>query len=315
MYISATNGIAKPIVDTSSTNANIRALVLDDQDLLNVEDLSMVLLVKLKDVNSISNMYVFCRNEGGGSVDENSFVNLNDLNDLKETISKLASNEIQHPISKENMDQEDDINKVYPEIAVSSDLSRPSGFEHMKRSSSKCSTSFARSRKKDIKGLSTIKELSRITDVGDSLDDTWCDDAFTIVKGHWRNMVGDCYMINIYGPHDSLAKATLQNIVGDFIHQHADILDTFESFDLFQKARVKWDIEGDENSKFFHGMIKQNKESSNDSRYHERRLCTLNRDSLEIPISLDKVKKAVWDFGSSKSLGPDGFSFAFVKKY
>nr|GEV35052.1 RNA-directed DNA polymerase, eukaryota [Tanacetum cinerariifolium] len=50
-------------VDTSSTNANIRVLVLDDQDLVNVEDPSMVLLVKLKDVNSMSNMYVICRNE------------------------------------------------------------------------------------------------------------------------------------------------------------------------------------------------------------------------------------------------------------
>ncbi|GJZ28986.1 RNA-directed DNA polymerase, eukaryota, reverse transcriptase zinc-binding domain protein [Tanacetum coccineum] len=230
-------------------------------------------------------------------------------------------------------------------------------------------------------------------------DDIWCDDAFIIVKGHWRNTVSDCYMINIYGPQDSLAKANLWNRIGDFMHQHADnfnsfidnsglihlpldsplftwmnkvgtklskldrflileevaealpdvcitaidhlwsdhnpillhvaksdfgptrfklfhtwllrdsfdeviktelpkleehnfgrkllshekflllkaiikqwhsetktsdrvtkhdnLLDTFEYFDLFQKARVKWDIEGDENSKFFHGLILQ----------------------------------------------------------
>ncbi|GKB30851.1 hypothetical protein Tco_0870252 [Tanacetum coccineum] len=37
-----TNGIAKPIVDTSSTNANTQALVLDDQNLVNVEDPSRV---------------------------------------------------------------------------------------------------------------------------------------------------------------------------------------------------------------------------------------------------------------------------------
>ncbi|GKD95651.1 RNA-directed DNA polymerase, eukaryota [Tanacetum coccineum] len=69
------------------------------------------------------------------SVDENSLADLNDLNDMKETINELASNEIQHPISKENMDPEDGINKVSPEIAVSSNLSRPRGFEHMKRTS------------------------------------------------------------------------------------------------------------------------------------------------------------------------------------
>ncbi|GJX77347.1 hypothetical protein Tco_0324158 [Tanacetum coccineum] len=230
-FASVTNGIAKPTVDTSSTNDIIRALVLDDQDLINVEDPFMVLLVKLKDVNLMINMYVICRNEDRGLplcawgssaykkladmfgkfmffeaeesmkmssaricistklhnfvservlvevhgvnydmhvhelgtwninivdetldssdnlningmekvedfIDKNSLAVLNDLNDLKETINELASNEIQHPISKENMDQEDDINKVSPEIAVSTDLSRPPGFEHMKRTSS-----------------------------------------------------------------------------------------------------------------------------------------------------------------------------------
>ncbi|GKD20983.1 RNA-directed DNA polymerase, eukaryota, reverse transcriptase zinc-binding domain protein, partial [Tanacetum coccineum] len=30
---------------------------------------------------------------------------------------------------------------------------------------------------------------------------------------------------------------------------------------------------------------------------------------------LDEVKNAVWDCGSFKAPGPDGFSFAFVKKY
>ncbi|GKA79937.1 hypothetical protein Tco_0786533 [Tanacetum coccineum] len=115
---SITNGIAKPTLDTSSTNANIRALVLDDQDLINKDY-----------VNGMENIE--------DSVDENSLADLNDLNDLKETINKLASSAIQHPISKENIDQEDDINKVSPEIVVSSDLSRPLGFEHMKRTSSK----------------------------------------------------------------------------------------------------------------------------------------------------------------------------------
>ncbi|GJU51774.1 hypothetical protein Tco_1221329 [Tanacetum coccineum] len=36
-------------------------------------------------------------------------------------------------------------------------------------------------------------------------------------------------------------------------------IDHMESMDLFQKARIKWDIEGDENTKFFHTLIKQNR--------------------------------------------------------
>ncbi|GJY46341.1 putative RNA-directed DNA polymerase, eukaryota, reverse transcriptase zinc-binding domain protein [Tanacetum coccineum] len=38
------------------------------------------------------------------------------------------------------------------------------------------------------------------------------------------------------------------------------------------------------------------------------RLCALDRDSLETPVSLDEVKNAVWDCGSSKALGPDGLA-------
>nr|GEV54583.1 transposon TX1 uncharacterized [Tanacetum cinerariifolium] len=44
-------------------------------------------------------------------------------------------------------------------------------------------------------------------------------------------------------------------------------------------------------------------------------LCSLNHDSFKTHVTLDEVKNAVWDCGSSKAPGPDGFSFAFVKKY
>jgi hypothetical protein len=36
---------------------------------------------------------------------------------------------------------------------------------------------------------------------------------------------------------------------------------------------------------------------------------------LEAPPSIGEVKSAIWDCGSSKAPGPDGFSFGFVKKY
>ncbi|GJV87915.1 hypothetical protein Tco_1531853 [Tanacetum coccineum] len=37
--------------------------------------------------------------------------------------------------------------------------------------------------------------------------------------------------------------------------QEIEKIDKFASMDIIQKAHVKWDIEGDENSKFFHGLI------------------------------------------------------------
>nr|GEU51878.1 RNA-directed DNA polymerase, eukaryota [Tanacetum cinerariifolium] len=44
-------------------------------------------------------------------------------------------------------------------------------------------------------------------------------------------------------------------------------------------------------------------------------LCALDCDTLETPVSLEEVKNVVWDCGSFKAPSPDGFSFAFVKKY
>ncbi|GKB25356.1 DUF4219 domain-containing protein, partial [Tanacetum coccineum] len=52
-------------------------------------------------------------------------------------------------------------------------------------------------------------------------DDIWCDDAFIIVKGRWKNRIGDCYMVNIYGPHDHMAKNTLWNRIYDFMPSHS----------------------------------------------------------------------------------------------
>ncbi|GJV89971.1 hypothetical protein Tco_1533909 [Tanacetum coccineum] len=230
LFASVTNGIAKPIVNTSSTKANIRALVFDDQDLINEEGLqnanshvgaiwygfqlsssssadnfqinasikstysciktatssftldelmiwidvcglslcalesnaykkvadrfgkfmffeakesmemssgricistkshnfvSEKVLFEVHGVNydvyvhelgtwninivdetlhSSDNIYVNGMEKVEDSVDENSLADLNDLNDLKETINELESNKIQHPISKENID-------------------------------------------------------------------------------------------------------------------------------------------------------------------------------------------------------------------
>ncbi|GJW01256.1 putative RNA-directed DNA polymerase, eukaryota, reverse transcriptase zinc-binding domain protein [Tanacetum coccineum] len=42
----------------------------------------------------------------------------------------------------------------------------------------------------------------------------------------------------------------------DLLHE-LEKIDKLASMDLIQKARVKWDIEGDENLKFFHGLINQ----------------------------------------------------------
>ncbi|GJW90006.1 RNA-directed DNA polymerase, eukaryota, reverse transcriptase zinc-binding domain protein [Tanacetum coccineum] len=99
--------------------------------------------------------------------------------------------------------------------------------------------------------------------------------------------------------------------------------------DLMEKARVKWDIEGDENSKFFHGLINKKRQNqmiivkfqAQDSQVlfpnlpHSHTFNSMDWDYLERLVTFEEIKETVWDCGSSKAPGPDGFSFAFVKKY
>nr|GEX82634.1 RNA-directed DNA polymerase, eukaryota [Tanacetum cinerariifolium] len=94
-------------------------------------------------------------------------------------------------------------------------------------------------------------------------------------------------------------------------------LENMESSELAQKAKVKWSIEGDENSKFFHAII--NKRQNNLA----IRGIMVDGDWMEDPaavmmvshFSKDEIKGGVWDGGLDKSPGPDGFTFGFYRRY
>ncbi|GJU78255.1 RNA-directed DNA polymerase, eukaryota, reverse transcriptase zinc-binding domain protein [Tanacetum coccineum] len=51
-------------------------------------------------------------------------------------------------------------------------------------------------------------------------DQIWCDDYFIIVQGKWANSDEVFYMINIYGPHETVAKTSLWSRMMDFIVTH-----------------------------------------------------------------------------------------------
>ncbi|GJV09833.1 RNA-directed DNA polymerase, eukaryota [Tanacetum coccineum] len=129
-------------------------------------------------------------------------------------------------------------------------------------------------------------------------------------------------------------------------------LEKIESLKFAQKAKVKWSIEGDENSKYFHGII--NKQRHNlaihgiivDGEWIEEPKAVKNeflshfRDRFDNPcesrlildmdfpnkLSLEQIhdserqftkeeiKGAVWDCGLNKSPGPDGFTCDLVNE-
>ena len=132
----------------------------------------------------------------------------------------------------------------------------------------------------------------------------------------------------------------------------ADI-DHIDSLDAAQKAKVKWAVEGDENSSFFHGIVNKKRRQmairgvlvdgewvtapdrvkrefllhfsdrfSKPSPFRasivsdfSSRLTNQQQLDLDALVSREEVKSAVWDCGSDKAPGPDGFTFEFFRKF
>ncbi|GJT34880.1 RNA-directed DNA polymerase, eukaryota [Tanacetum coccineum] len=130
-------------------------------------------------------------------------------------------------------------------------------------------------------------------------------------------------------------------------------LDRLIASELAQKAKIHWSIEGDENSKFFHGVINKKRSQlaiwgilvdgnwiseptavkneffkhfqkqfsppqSSSFRFDfvfPTRISSDQVDTLECDVSYDEIKAAVWDCGTDKTPGPDGFPFEFFRRY
>ncbi|PWA70042.1 RNA-directed DNA polymerase, eukaryota [Artemisia annua] len=53
-----------------------------------------------------------------------------------------------------------------------------------------------------------------------SKQNIWCHDSYIIVQGKWLHYDETYYMINVYGPQDSEAKAMLWSTLHAFMHDH-----------------------------------------------------------------------------------------------
>ncbi|GJR07923.1 RNA-directed DNA polymerase, eukaryota, reverse transcriptase zinc-binding domain protein [Tanacetum coccineum] len=123
--------------------------------------------------------------------------------------------------------------------------------------------------------------------------------------------------------------------------------------DAAQKAKIKWSIKGDENSSFYHGVLNKKRSQLNirgilvdgtwvdnpqrvkneflhhfskrfDKPAANRASLVMNfskilscdqQVELELEVSKDEVKRAVWDCGTDKAPGPDGFTFGFYRRF
>nr|GFA37391.1 RNA-directed DNA polymerase, eukaryota [Tanacetum cinerariifolium] len=126
-----------------------------------------------------------------------------------------------------------------------------------------------------------------------------------------------------------------------------------DSCDSMQKSKIKWGMEGDKNLKYFHGIINKKRsqlairgvlvdrdwciypgkvkdvfmqhfaarfKKPNSSCFKlnfvfPNRLSDEQVENMDRLISRDKIKNAVWSCGENKSLGPDGYTFEFFRRY
>ncbi|GKB18263.1 RNA-directed DNA polymerase, eukaryota [Tanacetum coccineum] len=138
----------------------------------------------------------------------------------------------------------------------------------------------------------------------------------------------------------------------DIINKLHDI-DNIQSMEMAQKTKIRWAVEGDENSSFFHGMLNKKRNIlnvrgvmvdgtwiDNPNRvkreffdHFNARFCqpghkgaTIQMEfpkklsdeeirEIECDVTNDEIKRAVWDCGTDKAPGPDGFTFGFFRRF
>nr|GEY77720.1 RNA-directed DNA polymerase, eukaryota [Tanacetum cinerariifolium] len=173
-------------------------------------------------------------------------------------------------------------------------------------------------------------------------------------------------LVSIWDPKDLISK--IKALDTDFANgsfstdghdQRATCIDNLrqighdESIDSSQKTKIKWFVEADDNTKFFHAMVNQKHRYLTihgikfegrwiedptgikdvftnffEQKFQQIQVVniinrspfykSLNSDQttlLDAPVLDSEIKNAIWDCGSEKSPGPDGYSFAFYKEF
>ncbi|GJW69780.1 putative RNA-directed DNA polymerase, eukaryota, reverse transcriptase zinc-binding domain protein [Tanacetum coccineum] len=173
-------------------------------------------------------------------------------------------------------------------------------------------------------------------------------DKASILKNSLKKKIADIDSLFYNGEASSLTLEDRSNAMNNLIN-----LERMKSIELAQKAKIQWSIDGDENSKNFHGII--NKKCNNlairgitvDGKWIEdpikvkneflahfkerfdlpcrnrllldmifpNKLSTDQSSDLERPFSTEEIKGVVWDCGLNKSPGPDGFTFDFYRNF
>ncbi|GJZ46714.1 hypothetical protein Tco_0600546 [Tanacetum coccineum] len=119
--------------------------------------------------------------------------------------------------------------------------------------------------------------------------------------------------INVNAPRDSVLRNILWADIESLVNSVNAVWIIFGDFNVVRRAE---EIAG---SLFDLGEANSFKEehTSRPQFFSSlfRKLSNSDASFLELSISLDEVKEALWSFASSKSPGPNGINFYFIKSY
>nr|GEY44810.1 hypothetical protein [Tanacetum cinerariifolium] len=288
-----------------------------------------------------------------------------DVTDSEKEINETKEEEIpqKHNHFDRNSTPSDDSCPPSFEFLKGQTTLKPHGSESHK--TSHCSNSFAKYREKDFKGTTLLHEINHVIEVGGALGydmnklgtkmsklDRFLLSEEVVDDNHNLKAI---VLDRLWSDHSPILLHTLKTDYGlisfkffhSWFHQKDIYVVVKQAFVDTPQAAT-----GDENTKFFHYLIKQNRRRqaiqgimvdgtwvSNPMQVKEAfldfykemfqshvpqvssdhssflRLSEAKSNELERRISSDEIRKAVWDCGSDKALSPDGFTFQFLKRY
>nr|GEV63734.1 hypothetical protein [Tanacetum cinerariifolium] len=170
---------------------------------------------------------------------------------------------------------------------------------------------------REFRGILCIWEMSVFRK-----DHVTISDSFIAIYGTWLPSNSKLLLVSIYAPQQTAYKRVLWEymsillgrwngdaiLMGDF-NELQDIKSR-EAADFIQKSKVRWAIEGDENSKYFHEIINKKQ-----SQLAIRGVFVDDQaEDLERLVTRDEIRRPVWSCGENKSPGSGWFHFRIFQE-